>query len=209
MKKLLFVCLAFSASLLFSNNTSAQTQKIGYFDDQLVLSLMPGIEKVSPMLESYQKDSLQVEYDYTIKDYQRQDSLWKKDSAGLAPKARELAMADLVKLRNKLVYWQQYSQQLTEAKTEALLTPFRQKIFEALTAIVAEGKYTMVLKDDSFSPYVQKPLLDNLAIRVAIRMKLTLPREYEDAWRAAGGTGLPTSAPAGAGKPPVKPAGKG
>ena len=45
MKKLLFVCVAFAASLLFSSTTSAQ-QKIGYFDEQQALSLFfPGIQK--------------------------------------------------------------------------------------------------------------------------------------------------------------------
>jgi hypothetical protein len=38
-------------------------------------------------------------------------------------------------------------------------------------------------------------LLDNLAIRVAIKLKLALPKEAEDAWKAAGGTGLPAAAP--------------
>ena len=202
MKKLLFVCLAFSMALLFSNNTHAQ-QKIGYFDDQQVLGIMPGFDKLSVLMESYQRDSLNVEYEYTVKDYQRQDSLWKKDSAGLAPKAREMAMADLTKLRQKLVYWQQYSEQLLQAKQEQLLQPFRKKIAEAMEVVIAEGKYTLVLKGDALSPYVNPPLLDNLALRIAIKMKLPLPKEVEDAWRAAGGTGL-GSAAAPAAKPPVK-----
>ena len=207
MKKLLFVCLALTVSLLFSNNSNAQQPlKVGYFDDQIVLSLMPGIEKVTPQLESYQRDSLQVEYDYTFKDYQRQDSLFKKDSAGLAPKARELAVADLNRLKQKLVYWQQYSEQLLQAKQEQLLQPFRAKIVEALNAVVAEQKYTLVLKNDAISPYVNPPILDNLSIRVAIKLKLQLHKDAEDAWRLAGGTGLGTAAPA---KAPVKPAGKG
>ncbi len=203
MKKLLFVCLA-SMALCFSNNAGAQT-KIGYFDDQQVLGLMPGIEKITPLIESFQRDSLQVEYEYTLKDYQRQDSLWKRDSAGLAPKARELAQADLRKLREKIIYWQQYSQQLLEAKQEALLNPFRQKIFEAFNAVVAEQKYTLVLKPDALSPYMgNPPLLDNIAIRVIIKLKLALPKEVEDAWRAAGGTGLGAASTAPAAKPPVK-----
>ena len=204
MKKLLFVCLAFSMALLFSNNTQAQQLKIGHFDDQQVLPLMPGFDKLQGLMESFQRDSLNVEYEFTVKTYQRQDSLWKKDSAGLAPKAREMAMSDLTKLRQKLVYWQQYSEQLLNAKQEQLLQPFRNKIAEAMTAVVAEGKYTLVIKEDALSPYVNPPLLDNLALRVAIKLKLPIPKEVEDAWRAAGGTGLGAPAAAPAAKPPVK-----
>lgn len=207
MKKLLFVCLAFSASLLFSNTTNAQ-QKVGYFDDQFVLSLMPGLEKIQGLMDSYQKDSVQVEYDYTYKEYLRQDSIFKKDSAGMPAKAREMATGDLNKLKQKLVYWQQYSQQMIEAKQNQLLDPFRMKIVEALNVVVAEQKYTLVLKADALSPYQRAPLLDDLSIRTAIKMKLPLPREVEDAWRAAGGTGLGTATPP-ASKPPVKTPGKG
>jgi len=154
-------------------------------------------------MESFQKDSLQVEYNYTLKDYERQDSIWKRDSAGLAPKARELAMGDLNKLRQKLIYWQQYSEQLINAKQEQLLNPFRQKILEAFNAVVAEQKYTLVIKADALSPYLNPSVLDNIAFRVAIKMKLPLGKDAEDQWRAAGGTGLPaTSAPAA--RPPVK-----
>ena len=207
MKKLLFVCLALTSSLLFSSNINAQQPlKIGYFDDQIVLSLMPGIEKVTPQLESFQRDSLQVEYDYTFKEYQSKDSVFKKDSAGMPAKARELAIADLNKLKQKLVYWQQYSQELLGAKQEQLLQPFRAKIVEALNAVVAEQKYTLVLKNDAISPYVNPPILDNLSIRVAIKLKLQLPKDAEEAWKVAGGTGLGSSTPA---KAPAKPAGKG
>ena len=203
MKKLLFVCLALSASVLFSNNTNAQQAplKIGYFDDQFVVALMPGIDKISPLLDSYQKDSLQVEYDYTYKDYQRQDSLFKKDSAGLAPKAREMAISDLNRLKQKLIYWQQYSQQLLDEKQGQLLLPFRSKIVEALNQVVAEQKYTLILKADALSPYQQPPLLDNLSVRVALKLKLTLPKDYEEAWKAANGGGAPAPKGAGATKP--------
>ena len=212
MKHLLFVCLAFSASLFFANSANAQ-QKIGYFDDQFVLSLMPGIEKIQPTLESYQKDSVQVEYDYTYKEYLRQDSIFKKDSASMPAKAREMATGDLNKLKQKLIYWQQYSQQLIEQKQDQLLTPFRTKILEALNAVVAEQKYTLILKADAVSPYQdqRKSILDDLSVRTAIKMKLALPKEVEDIWKAAGGTGISTGggATTPATKAPVKPAGKG
>jgi Skp family chaperone for outer membrane proteins len=204
MKKLLFVWMATSAILFSANSASAQQPvKIGYFDEQQVLGLMPGIDKVSQEIESFQQDSLKDEYDYTYKQFIRQDSIFKKDSAGLAPKAREMALSDLNKYRQKLVYWQQYSQEALGQKQEQLLQPFRVKIFSALNEVIAEQKYTLVLKSDALSTYVNPPLLDNLAIRVAIKLKLPLPKEAEDAWKAAGGTGLPYAAPAAAPKAPA------
>ncbi|MFN5227098.1 MAG: OmpH family outer membrane protein [Bacteroidota bacterium] len=205
--KQLFTLSLVVASLLFSagNATAQQPVKIGYFDEQLVLGLMPGIDKVTQELESFQQDSLKDEYDYTYKTFLRQDSLFKKDSATMPPKAREMALTDLNKSRQKLVYWQQYSQEVTNQKQEQLLQPYRIKILTALNEVIAEQKYTLVLKNDALSPYVNPPLLDNLAIRVAIKLKLQLPKEAEDAWKAAGGTGLPTASPAAPKAPAAAP----
>lgn len=204
MKKLFFVWMATSAILFTAGTASAQQPvKIGYFDEQLVLGLMPGIDKVSQEIESFQQDSLKDEYDYTYKQFMREDSLFKKDSATMPPKARDMAMSDLNKYRQKLVYWQQYSQEAVGQKQEQLLQPYRVKILAALNEVIAEQKYTLVIKNDALSPYVNPPLLDNLAVRVAIKLKLTLPKEAEDAWKAAGGTGLPYAAPAAAPKAPA------
>ena len=204
MKKILFVCVAFAVALLFTNSASAQNTKIGYFDEQAALSLFPGIGKIDTLMQSYRIDSLQEEYKYSVGDFQRRDSIFKKDSATMPAKAREIATKELLQLRYKLVNWQQYQQQMEEAKYEQLVNPYRIKIAEALASIVADQKYTIVLKAESISPYVQPNLLDNLTIRVAQKLKLPLPKEIDDAWRAASGGG-----PAPATKPMGKPAGKG
>ncbi len=204
MKKILFVCVAFAVALLFTNSASAQNTKIGYFDEQAALSLFPGISKVDTLMQSFRLDSLQEEYKYSVGDFQRRDSIFKKDSATMPAKAREIATKELLQLRYKLVNWQQYQQQMEEGKYEQLVNPYRVKIAEALSSIVADQKYTIVIKAETISPYVQPNLLDNLTIRVAQKLKLPLPKEIEDAWRAASNGG-----PAPANRPAFKPAGKG
>ncbi len=188
MKKLLFVCVAFAAMMLISNTASAQ-QKTGYFDEQLTLSLFPGIQKIDTLLNSYQNDSLRVEYEYRVGDFTRRDSIFKKDSATMPAKARELAVRELNQLKYNLINWQNYAQQMVEAKTEQLLNPYKQRMFEALKIVIAEQKYTYVLNAQALSPYAQPPLLDNLSIRVAMKLKLPLTKEIEDAWKAASGAG--------------------
>lgn len=190
MKKSLFVCMAFAAMLLFSNTTSAQ-QKIGYFDEQLTLSLFPGIGKVDTLLSSYQNDSLRLEYEARVYEFNRADSIYKKDSASMPAKARELAQKDLAQKRYMLINWQQIGQQMYEQKMEQLLNPYKQRMFEALKQVITEQKYTYVLNSNSLSPYAQPPLLDNLSIRVAMKLKLPLTKEIEDAWKAASGAAAP------------------
>jgi Skp family chaperone for outer membrane proteins len=198
MKKVLFAAILLVACS-FGNSATAQT-KIGYFDDQSVIALFPGIqEKLDTVLNSYAKDSLQDEYNYTLKDYQVKDSIYRRDSADLSkrPKALQMATDDLNRLKYKLINWQQYQQQMMEQKQESLLLPYRQKIAQALSEVVAEQKYNLVLKADALSPYAQPSIADNLTIRVALKLKLPVPKEIEDAFKAAtGGAAKPAAAPA-------------
>lgn len=188
MKQLLLVCVTVAASLLFSNNAQAQV-KIGHFDEQALLSLFPGLnERVDSMMNSYVRDSLNVEYAYSIQDYQRRDSLFKKDSATMPAKARELALTDLNKLYYKIANWQQYSQEMQQDKMEGILFPYKQQMFTALQQIVAEQKYTWIIKTEAVSQYFQPNILDNITIRVALKLNLPLDKEITDAWKAAGGT---------------------
>lgn len=185
MKKLLFVCVAFAASLLFTKTTSAQSVKIGYFDEQSILTIMPGIGKVDSTLKIYERDSIGVEYQYRYNDYLRRDSIYKKDSAAMPAKAREIAEGELNQLKSTLINWQQIAQQMYQNKTEQLVAPYRKQIYDALNQIVADLKYTYVLNQSALNEGVTPPLLDNLTIRVAMKLKLPLPKNLEDAWKAA------------------------
>jgi Skp family chaperone for outer membrane proteins len=196
MKKLLFVCVALTASLLFSKTTNAQAVKIGYFDEESVLGSFPDINRIDTLLAIYSSDSLGVEFNYRLSEFQKADSAFKKDSATLPAKARELALRELYQKRATLANWQQIAEQMRGEKMNQLLMPYRQKIADALKAIVAEGKYTLVLNQSALSPYVQPPLGDNLSIRVALRLKLPISKEVEDAFKAAtGGAAAPAARP--------------
>lgn len=192
MKKVLFVCAAIIASLLFTNHTNAQ-MKIGTFDEESVLGLMPDIDKVSAALQSYAKDSLQVDYEYNVTEFNRRDSIYKKDSASMPARAREQAVKELNQLKYKLLNWQQYQQQAMQAKQEELLVPFKEKIYISLEKIMREQKYTHVFRSDAL---LQSPIGDNLAIKVALDLKLTLPKEVLEKLKSQGVTVPATNAPA-------------
>jgi len=206
MKKGFLFAAILLVAVSFTNSASAQT-KIGYFDDQSVISLFPGIqEKLDTILRSYAQDTLQEEYNYTLKDYQVKDSIFKRDSADLSkrPKALEMATTDLNKLTYKLINWQQYQQQAMQQKEEGLLLPYRQKVATALSEVVAENKYTLVLKAESLSPYTQPSIADNLTIRVALKLKLNLPKEVVEAFKAATGGATAAPSPAASKAAPAK-----
>ena len=162
---------------------------------------MPGIQKIDSLLQIYLKDSLGVERDYDLTQYQRKDSAFKKDSATMPAKAREMMKKEINELGYKLVNWNQYQQQMLQNKQAELLAPTMQKVYDALRDIIANEKYTHVFKSDAF--FAPPSLSDNLVIKVAQKLKWALPKEVEDALKAQA---APAQQPA---KPAAKPAGKG
>lgn len=204
MKKILVVCVAFATSLVFSNSTKAQQIKIGVFDEESVLGLFPDIQKVQTALDQYAQDSLKGEYDYELSEFKRKDSVYKKDSASMPASVRGIIQKEIAGHYNKIVNWQQYQQQMLQTKQNQLLQPYLEKVYAAFQEIIAEQKYTWVLKKDAL--VVPGPLADNLSIKVAQKLKLTLPKELNDALKAQGlstGTNNSGTKPASA-KPPVK-----
>lgn len=199
MKKVLMGFAFIAASLFFTNKTNAQ-MKIGTFDEQSVLGLMPGIQKIDTLLQKYVADSLKPEYDYELSELMRMDSTFKKDSATMQPGTRGIVQKEINQHKYKIVNWQQYQNQMLEQKQEELLYPFKQKIYASLEKIIKEQKYTHVFKSDVL---LVAPPTDNLVIKVAIDLKLKFPKDVEDQLRAQG---LLDSSPASAPRPGLKPA---
>lgn len=210
MKKVFVLCVAFALSLTFISNASAQQGKIGIFDEQTVLSLFPGIQqKLDTIMGKFVNDTLKPDYDYTYSQFLVKDSTFKKDSGKLTPQVRKVMLDDINNLKSKIVNWQQYQNQAMEQKQQEILAPYTQKVYDALIKIIQEQKYTYVMKSDAF--VIPPPIADNLSLKVAIALKLPLPKEAQDALRNAGISTTSDAAPAkpaAAGTKPAAPAKK-
>jgi Skp family chaperone for outer membrane proteins len=145
---------------------------------------------------------LKTEYDYELSEFKRKDSVYKKDSATMPGGVRAIMQKEIGQHYNKIVNWQQYQQKMLQDKQNQLLTPYLEKVYAAFQEIVAEQKYTWVVKKDAL--VVPGPLADNISIKVAQKLKLALPKEVVEALKAQGlPTGVTDAKPA-ATKPAVK-----
>jgi hypothetical protein len=79
--------------MLPSENTKAQSLKVGVFDIDLMVQAMPGYRAVDSLVQIYEADSLAVELQYYQMEFQRLDSIYKTDSALVAAgkKSKNLA----------------------------------------------------------------------------------------------------------------------
>jgi Skp family chaperone for outer membrane proteins len=172
MKKVLMAAIAILGMVLAGSQEASAQQKFGYFDLEYVLSVMPGVEKVDSMMQSFERDSLNSEYQFELAELQRMDSTLKADSAKMPARLYQQRQQEQAQRFFKLQNWQQYSQQVMQAKQQELLGPFYQKILEAFRQVKDEGKYTYIFKSESL---YDAPQADNLVPLVAKKLNIKLP----------------------------------
>lgn len=159
--------------------------KIGYFDESKLLPVMPGVKKVDTMLAIFDRDTLTPTYDTTYVAYKKTDSIYHRDSAKLASDERK-KLEDLLNIyKARVLYWNKYAQQQLNAKEAEYMFPFKKQLNEALTAVVSELGYTLVVSTNMISSYSTPPLLDNLTIRVALKLGIPLSKAVQDDWNKA------------------------
>lgn len=202
MRRILFVCVALAASILFSNTTQAQG-KMGYFDEDKLLPFMPGVKKVDTLLALFQRDTLNVQYDTTYTAYKKFDSLYRRDSALLTGENRKVAETTLNRYKAQVLYWSEYEKQRLQYKEAELMFPYKKALSDALMAVLAENGYAYAIHVSQLCKYVAPPLLDNLTIRVAMKLNIPLAKSVTDEWNKALAKEA-AKAKAGTAKPPVK-----
>jgi outer membrane protein len=172
MKKLFVAVVAIAAITLASFDKAAAQSKMGYFDLEYVVSLMPGVSKVDTTLAMFERDSLGAEYDFRLGEFQRNDSTLKADSAKMPARLYTDRKNEMIQKFYVLQNWQQYSQQVSQAKQQELMAPFLNKALAAFQQVVEEGKYGYVFKRESL--WIAPPG-DNLIPLVAKKLGLKLP----------------------------------
>ncbi|MGI8952748.1 MAG: OmpH family outer membrane protein [Chitinophagaceae bacterium] len=178
MKKVFFTALSLVTLFIGVNTATAQQQplKIGVFDIDLMVQAMPGYRAVDSMVQLYQRDSLGAEYDFYQSEYKRLDSTYKADSAqNKAKSVLTMEQQQKQQVAINLVYWQQISQQKTDAKTAQLAQPLYEQVVNAYKKVLDAKKYTLILKPTTIERGTTG--VDNIFEAVAKELKVQLPPE--------------------------------
>ena len=197
MKKVVFGLLVIVGSFFTANSVNAQT-KIGVFDIDLMVRAMPQYRALDSMVQLYERDSLRMEYDYALAEYNRLDSTYKIDSAAKKPASVLNYIKDQrTQFATQIIYWQQISQQKVEGKRQMLASPLYQRIVPAYEKVLAANNYMIVLKPEAIE-FMGSRKVENIFEKVAKELKIQLPDEL----RSTPEEPTPGAKPA-ATKPPV------
>ncbi|MEP6468007.1 MAG: OmpH family outer membrane protein [Parafilimonas sp.] len=176
MKKVFLAAFCITA-LCFGVTTSfgqtAPAIKVGVFDLDLMVQAMPEYRGVDSLVQSYEKDTLGVEYQIYQGEYQRLDSTLKSDSAkGVSKTIMDYNNQQKQQMTYNLVYWQQIAQQKSDNYRSTLTAPLYQRILVAYKKVLAAKKYTLILKPSALELGSN---VDNVFPLVAKEMNITLP----------------------------------
>jgi outer membrane protein len=164
MKRVFFLGMMFMA-LAFAGSVKAQT-KIAYVSLDEVVQLMPEYKKA--MSEMSQFDSaLQINYAETVRELNRQDSIFKTDSTKWSNAIRTANREKMKKLLVDLQGFEGSYQQQMQQKQEELMTPVAQKANALIAEVAKASGYGYVLRKEAL---IVQPDADDLL--PAIRKKL-------------------------------------
>jgi outer membrane protein len=151
MKKFLSIGLVMIALFAFNPFLSAQS-KIGYISIDEVVQLMPEYKK--SMAEIAQFDSaLQINYGETLKELNRQDSIFKADSVKMGNAVKTANKEKMKKLLVELQGFEQSYQQQMQQKQEELMAPVAQKANQLITEIAKASGFSYVFRKEAMIVY--------------------------------------------------------
>ena len=171
MKNFLSIGLVMIALLAFNPFLSAQS-KSGYISIDEVVQLMPEYKK--SMADIAQFDSaLQINYGETLKELNRQDSIFKADSVKMGNAVKIANKEKMKKLLVELQGFEQSYQQQMQQKQEELMAPVAQKANQLISEVAKANGYTYVFRKealivspegDDLLPLVKKKLGTSAAV---------------------------------------------
>ncbi len=151
----------------------ASAQKTGYISLDQVVRLMPEVGKIDTLLQRYQADSLNPQFNYMVSEYTRKDSMVNsKDSSKTPAAVRAQIRQELEGMAYQIQNWQQIVQNALQGKQNELLEPIYMKAMNALNAAAKEGGYSYVYNKEAL---LVAPPADDLLPLVAKKLNIKLP----------------------------------
>ena len=146
MKRVLFVGMMI-LGLMAAGQVSAQN-KMAYVSIDEVVQLMPEYKKAMGEMAQFDR-ALQINYAETVKELNRQDSMYKSDSAKWSNAIRTANREKMKKLLVDLQGFEQTYQQQMQQRQEELMTPVAQKATALINDVAKTNGYTYVFRKEA------------------------------------------------------------
>jgi len=145
---------------------SAFAQKYGHVNSNEVMLAMPGIDSIQIKLVDFQKD-LETLYDNMVNEFQTKKDKFDKEAGTMSSAVRKLKEDELLSIQNRIIEFQNNASGDIEEEQIRLITPFQEKIQNAINEVAKEHKYSYIFDTrillyyeggDDVTPLVKKKL---------------------------------------------------
>jgi len=147
MKNFLSIGLVLFALCAFNPFLSAQN-KMGYVSIDEVVQLMPEYKKAMGDIAQFDS-ALQINYGETLKELNRQDSIFKADSLKMVPAVKTANREKMRKLLVELQGFEQSYQQQMQQKQEEMMAPVAQKANQMINEVAKANGFTYVFRKEA------------------------------------------------------------
>jgi len=141
-------------------------QKYGHVNSNEVMMAMPGIDSIQIKLVEFQK-SLEAIYDNMVAEFHSKREKLDKEAGTMSSSVRKLREDEIISMQNRIIDFQNSAEQDVEEESVRLITPFQEKIQNAINDIAKEHKYSYIFDTrillyydggDDVTPLVKKKL---------------------------------------------------
>ena len=131
--------------LFLTLGNSLEAQKFGYINTAELLQAFPEVKEANANIETYRNQLLKKGQEMLQLLQTKYQDLERKQANGeISPKQLEEEAQLLKAEEQKIVEFEQSSQQKIIDKSEKLLNPIREKIQNAIDAVASEGGYDYI-----------------------------------------------------------------
>lgn len=144
MKNTLIIALA----VTFATTVTAQTQKFGHIDSDVLMDLMPEKAKAEKDMEAFAKEfqgaleAMAKEYEAKVTDYQSKE----KDMTALV---KQTKVKEITDLERRIQEFQGQAQGEIQKKEQELLAPIIEKARKAIDAVATEKGFTYIFDNST------------------------------------------------------------
>ena len=147
MKQILSLGLVMIALVAFNPFLNAQN-KTGYVSIDEVVQLMPDYKKATAEMAQFDS-ALQINYGETLKELNRQDSIFKMDSVKMTMATKTAKKEQMKKLLVELQGYEQNYQQQMQQKQEEMMAPVAQKANQMIADVAKANGYAYVFRKEA------------------------------------------------------------
>jgi len=123
--------------------TSVFAQKYGHVNSGEIMKVMPGIDSVQIKILNFQ-ESLKVLYENMMNEYQTKRDKFDKEAGTMSSAVRKLREDEIVSIENRIREFEYNVQEDIEEESRRLITPFEEKVQNAINEVAKEHKYSYI-----------------------------------------------------------------